>query len=133
MNRFSCVNKRISVTIILIMYVASLNSAFAGSVEDEVVGVVTDGIGDLVDQLSDDIDFTDDNFLNVTEQETDDIKESGKEVMTDTFALFLSVKNFAKDGVKLISPYEISEFLLGLIAFAFALVFILSILKAIGS
>jgi len=127
------VYKRTSGTIILILYVASLNFAYAGGeLEDEVAGVVTEGIGDLVDRLSDDIDFSDDNFLNVTEQETEDIKDSGKLVMEDTISLFLSVKEFAKDGVKLISPYEISEFLLGIIAFAFAIVFILSILKAIG-
>lgn len=133
MNSFSSVYKRTSGTIILILYVASLNFAYAGGeLEDEVAGVVTEGIGDLVDRLSDDIDFSDDNFLNVTEQETEDIKDSGKLVMEDTISLFLSVKEFAKDGVKLISPYEISEFLLGIIAFAFAIVFILSILKAIG-
>lgn len=124
--------KTTSGIIILILYVASLNFANAQQLEDEVAGVVTEGIGDLVDRLSDDIDFSDDNFLNVTEQETEDIKDSGKLVMEDTISLFLSVKTFAKDGVKLISPYEISDFLLGIIAFAFAIVFILSILKAIG-
>lgn len=124
--------KRTSGIIILILYVASLNFAHAQALEDEVADVVTEGISGLVDRLSDDIDFSNDNFLNVTKQETEDIKDSGKLVMEDTISLFLSVKSFAKDGVKLISPYEISEFLLGIIAFAFAIVFILSILKAIG-
>ena len=118
--------------IILIMYVAGLNYAYADELEDEIADAVGEGVGDLVDRLTDDIDFTEDNFLNVTEQETDDIKESGKDVMDETIDLFLSVKDFAKDGVKLISPYEISDFLLAVIAFAFAVVFILSIVKAIG-
>lgn len=132
-NQFSSVNKAVTGTIILIMYVVSLNSAFAQDpIEDEIADTVTDGVGDLVDRVTDDIDFTDENFLNITEQETEDIKDSGQEVMEDTIQLFLSVKHFAKDGVKLVSPYEISEFLLGIIAFAFAVVFILSILKAIG-
>jgi len=131
LKQFLSVYKGITGTIILIMYVASLNFATA-EIEDEIAETVTEGVGDLVDKLSEDIDFTQDNFLNVTKQETEDIKDSGQEVMEDTITLFLSVKNFAKDGVKLISPYEISEFLLGIIAFAFAVVFILSILKAIG-
>jgi len=126
------VNKRISGTIFLILYVASLNLAYAEEIEDEIADVVQEGIGDLVDRLTDDIDFTEDNFLNVTEEETDDIKESGQDVMKETIDLFLSVKNFAKDGVRLISPYAISDFLLTIIAFAFAVVFILSIVKAIG-
>lgn len=124
--------KKVTGTLILILYVAGLNFAYAQDLEEEVAGVVTDGVGDLVDRLSDDIDFSDDNFLNVTKGETEDIKESGQEVMEDVISLFLSVKHFAKDGVKLISPYEISDFLLGIIAFAFAIVFILSIVKAIG-
>ena len=125
-------NKGISGTIILIVYVASLNFAYADELEDEIAGAVGEGVGDLVDRLTDDIDFTDDNFLNVTEQETEDIKDSGQDVMQETIDLFLSVKDFAKDAVKLISPYEISDFLLAVIAFAFAVVFILSIVKAIG-
>lgn len=124
--------KRTLGTLILILYVAGLNLAYADELEEEVVVVVTDGVGDLVDRLSDDIDFSNDNFLNVTKGETEDIKNSGQEVLQDTISLFLSVKTFAKDGVKLISPYEISDFLLGVIAFAFAIVFILSIVKAIG-
>lgn len=125
-------NKGITGTIILIMYVASLNFAYAQELEEEIAGMVGEGVGDLVDRLTDDIDFTDDNFLNVTEQEAEDIKVSGQDVMEVTIDLFLSVKDFAKDAVKLISPYEISDFLLGIIAFAFAIVFILSIVKAIG-
>jgi len=128
------VNKTVSGTIILIMYVASLNFAYASQhqLEDEVAGMVSEGVGDLVDRLTDDIDFTDENFLNVTEQEASDIKDSGQDVMEEVIDLFLSVKTFAKDGVRLISPYEISDFLLTIIAFSFAVVFILSIVKAIG-
>lgn len=125
-------NKGLTGTIILIVYVASLNFAYAEELEDQIADVVGEGVGDLVDRLTDDIDFTDDNFLNVTEQEAEDIKVSGQDVMEVTIDLFLSVKDFAKDAVKLISPYEISDFLLGIIAFAFAIVFILSIVKAIG-
>jgi len=126
------VNKRISGTIFLILYVASLNLAHAQELEDEIADVVQEGVGDLVDRLTDDIDFTEDNFLNVTEDEAEDIKESGQDVMKETIDLFLSVKEFAKDGVRLISPYAISDFLITIIAFAFAVVFILSIIKAIG-
>lgn len=125
-------NKGISGTLILIMYVASLNLAYAEEIEEEIADVVQEGVGDLIDRLTDDIDFTDDNFLNVTEEETEDIKDSGQDVMKETIDLFLSVKEFAKDGVRLISPYAISDFLLTIIAFAFAVVFILSIMKAIG-
>ncbi len=125
-------NKGLTGTIILIVYVASLNFAYADELEDEIADVVGEGVGDLVDRLTDDIDFTEDNFLKVTEQETEDIKGSGQDVMEETIDLFLSVKDFAKDAVKLISPYEISDFLLAIIAFAFAIVFILSIVKAIG-
>jgi len=126
------VNKTISGTIILIMYVASLNSAYAQEIEEQISGIVSEGVGDLIDRLTDDINFNEDNFLNVTEEETEDIKTSGQDVMEETIDLFLSVKNFAKDGVRIISPYEMSDFLLGVIAFAFAIVFILSIVKAIG-
>jgi len=132
MNQFLCVNKTISGTIILIMYVASLNSAYAQEIEEQISGIVSEGVGDLIDRLTDDINFNQDNFLNVTEEETEDIKTSGQDVMEETIDLFLSVKNFAKDGVRIISPYEMSDFLLGVIAFAFAIVFILSIVKAIG-
>ena len=125
-------NKGISGTLILIMYVASLNLAYAQELEDEIADIVGEGVGDLVDRLTDDIDFTDENFLNVTEEEAEDIKDSGQDVMKETIDLFLSVKEFAKDGVRLISPYAISDFLLTIIAFAFAVVFILSIMKAIG-
>ena len=125
-------NKGLTGTIILIVYVASLNFAYAEELEDQIADVVGEGVGDLVDRLTDDIDFTDENFLNVTEQEAEDIKVSGQDVMEVTIDLFLSVKDFAKDAVKLISPYEISDFLLAIIAFAFAIVFILSIVKAIG-
>jgi len=134
MTTFSSVNKARLGTIILIMYVASLNSAFASQhdVEGQVVGVVKEGVDELVDKLTEDIDFSKDNFLNITDQEAEDIKDSGQDVLGEVIDLFLSVKTFAKDGVRIISPYEISDFLLGIIAFAFAIVFILSILKAIG-
>jgi len=126
------VSRALSGTIFLIMYVASLNLAYAQELEDEIADIVGEGVGDLVDRLTDDIDFTDENFLNVTEEEAEDIKDSGQDVMKETIDLFLSVKEFAKDGVRLISPYAISDFLLTIIAFAFAVVFILSIMKAIG-
>lgn len=126
-------SRALSGTIFLIMYVASLNLAYAqDQLEDEIADIVGEGVGDLVDRLTDDIDFTDENFLNVTEEEAEDIKDSGQDVMKETIDLFLSVKEFAKDGVRLISPYAISDFLLTIIAFAFAVVFILSIMKAIG-
>lgn len=109
-----------------------VNAVYAQELEEEIAEAVGEGLGDVIDKLTEDIDFSDENFLNTNKQETDELIESGKGVMNDLFNMFISMKDFAKSAVQWISPYEISGFLLTMIGIAFAIIFILSIMKAIS-
>ena len=101
-------------------------------IEEEITGIIVDEAGQLIDKIVSDIDFGDENFLNATESETQALKESGIDVLRDSFKLALSVKELASDGVEFISPYELSPFLVTIIGFAFAGLFIFSLLKKVG-
>jgi len=123
------------ISLIGIMIILSTPLVFAQTaeiIEEEITGIIVDEASQLVDKIVGDIDFTSDNFLNTNEDETDALKESGIDVLHDSFELALSVKELASDGVVFISPYELSPFLVTLIGFAFAGLFIFSLLKKVG-
>lgn len=118
--------------IILLSSVPLIFAQTAEIIEEEITGIIVDEAGQLIDKILSDIDFTSDNFLNTTETETQSLKESGIDVLRDSFKLGLSVKELASDGVVFISPYDLSPFLVTIIGFTFAGIFVFSLLKKVG-
>lgn len=108
-----------------------INDADA-SIEDQAVDYFKNGTESIFSSLTKDINLDNENFLNTTDEESKNLQGSGKNLFFSFIDLFKNVKNFAKDAVLFVSPYQVNAFVVTLIAVGFSVLFILSILKKIG-
>ena len=117
--------------IISLVYVSLLiPTAFAQT--DEVENFIEGGIETMVDQFTDDLDFSNPNMLNATEEETEKLKDSGLEMVGSGIDFFKTSHHFAEDLIQFLSPVHVDEFILFLIAGAIAVVIALSLIKRIA-
>jgi len=103
-----------------------------GEIEDEIEDLITENAGELVDRLTEDLNFDQGNFLNTNEEETQALKESGKDVFNNLIDLAFSTKGMAKAGIEFLSPFEMSAILVSVIALAITIFFVISMVKAVG-
>jgi len=112
------------------MYVSLLiPSAYA---QTDVEDFVEEGIGSLIDDFTEDLDFTNPNMLNATEGETEELKEAGLEMLDVGITLIKSSHHFSEALINWLSPYTIPDFIVTIMAGAIALILVLSILKRIA-
>ena len=117
--------------IISLVYVSLLiPTAFAQT--DEVENFIEGGIETMVDEFTDDLDFSNPNMLNATEEETEKLKDSGLEMVGSGIDFFKTSHHFAEDLIQFLSPVHVDEFILFLIAGAIAVVIALSLIKRIA-
>lgn len=102
------------------------------SVEDDAMDYIKNGTSSIFDSLTNNIDFGNDNFLNVTGDESNNLQNSGRNLFFTFIDLFKNIKNFAHDAVLFLSPYPVNGFLVTVIAVGFAVLFGLSIMKKVG-
>jgi len=105
-------------------------SAYAQS--EQIEEFVEGGIEQIVDEFTQDLDFSDPNMLNATEQETENLKDSGLEMVGTGIELIKTSHGFAEDLILFLSPVHIDEFILFLVAGAIAVVIAVSLLKRIA-
>ncbi len=115
----------------LVYVLVLIPSAFAQTSE-QIEDIVESGVDSMLDKLTDNIDLTEENFLNATEDETEELTESGKNMISEIFDLFFASHHFATSTVNWLSPYEIEGFVVWIIAGAIAVFFALSIMKRIA-
>ncbi len=99
---------------------------------EQIEDLVDSGIDTMLDRLTENIDLDEQNFLNATEEETEELQESGKNMISEVIDLFFASHDFATDTVNWLSPYEIEGFVVWIIAGAIAVFFALSIMKRIA-
>ncbi len=117
--------------IISIVYVSLLiPSAFAQS--EQIEQFVEEGIESMVEGFTDDLDFSDPNLLNATEEETEELMDSGLEMVGSSIDLLKSAHHFATSLIKFLSPYTIPDLIVWIIGGAIAMILLLSILKRIA-
>lgn len=117
--------------ILSIVYVSLLiPSAYAQS--EQIEEFIEGGIESMVDEFTEDLDFSDPNMLNATEQETENLKDSGLEMVGTGIELIKTSHGFAQDLIQFLSPVEVDEFLLFIVAGAIALIIAVSLLKRIA-
>jgi len=117
--------------IISIVYVSLLiPSAFAQS--EQIEEFIEGGIESIVDEFTEDLDFTDPNLLNATESETEALKDSGLEMVGTGIDFFKTSHGFAQDLIQFLSPVHVDEFILFIVAGAIAVVIALSLIKRIA-
>jgi len=105
-------------------------SAFAQT--QEIEEFVEEGIGSLIDDFTDDLDFSDPNLLNATEEETEELKDAGIEMIGTSIDLLKSAHHFATSLIKFLSPYTIPDLIVWIIGGAIAVILLLSLLKRIA-
>lgn len=121
----------IKAIIVSLMYVSLLiPSAYAQS--EEIEDFVEGGIEKIVDEFTQDLDFSDPNMLNATESETDDLKDSGLEMVGSGIDMFKSSHSFAEALIQWLSPVHVDEFVLFLVAGAIAVIIAISLIKRIA-
>lgn len=117
--------------IVSLVYVSLLiPSAFAQT--QEIEEFVEEGIGSLIDDFTDDLDFSDPNLLNATEEETEELKDAGIEMIGTSIDLLKSAHHFATSLIKFLSPYTIPDLIVWIIGGAIAVILLLSLLKRIA-
>ena len=102
------------------------------SIEDDAMDYLKNGTSGIFGSLTNNINFGNDNFLNVTDDESSHLQNSGKNLFFTFIDLFKNTKNFAHDAILFLSPYPVNGFLVTVIAIGFAVLFGLSIMKKIG-
>ena len=123
--------KALTVSIISIVYVSLLiPSAFAQS--EQIEQFVEEGIESMVEGFTDDLDFSDPNLLNATEEETGELMDSGLEMVGSSIDLLKSAHHFATSLINFLSPYSIPDLIVWIIGGAIAMILLLSILKRIA-
>ena len=142
LDPFSLVDQHNKVSIVTIIALLSLSiwmgvDHFAHAQEEDQIlqdieDFITENTGDLADQLTDNLDFNKGNFLNTNEEETQALKDAGKNWFQDLIDLSFSSKDVAKAGIEFLSPFEMSAILVTVISIAITVFFVLSLLKAIG-
>jgi len=105
-------------------------SAFAQS--EQIEEFVEQGLDTLIDEFTDELDFSDPNMLNATEEETEALKDSGLEMVGSGIDLLKSSHGFASDLIQFLSPVQVDELILFIVAGAIAVIIALSILKRIA-
>ena len=114
----------------LVYVLVLIPSAYGQS--EQIEDLVETGIDTMLDRLTENIDLDEQNFLNATEEETEELHESGKNMISEVIDLFFASHDFATDTVNWLSPYEIEGFVVWIIAGAIAVFFALSIMKRIA-
>ena len=87
----------------LVYVLVLIPSAFAQT-GDQVEGMIEEGVDTLIDEITDNIDLDQENFLNATEEETEALKHSGKDMLSEVFDLF-----FASSGFTGLSPGSVCK------------------------
>ena len=117
--------------IISVVYVSLLIPSAFGQAE-EIEHFIEGGVETMVDQFTDELDFSNPNMLNATEEEAEALKESGLELFGSGIEFFKASHHFSEDLIQILSPVHVHEFILFLVAGAIAVVISLSILKKIS-
>ena len=121
-----------SLLISIIVVTSILPSAHA-DIGSDIKNYITNGLSDLINKLTGGINYNNNgNIFNTTQQETDDLTRIGGNLLSDFFNIFIDLKDFAGSGVKFISPFEMNEMLITVVALAFAVIFIVRIIGKIG-
>ena len=86
----------------------------------------------MIDVTLERIEVPENNPLNTTKAETDELKESSKNFIMDLFTLLSSTHHMAEDTVEVVSPVELDEFTLLLIGIGLMAIIIIPMIKKIG-
>jgi len=105
-------------------------SAYAQS--EQIEDFIEGGIEKMVDEFTEDLDFSDQNLLNATETETEELKDSGLEMVGTGIDMFKSSHHFAEALIQWLSPVHVDEFILFLVAGAIAVIIAISLIKRIA-
>jgi hypothetical protein len=105
---------------------------FLVSMPMQIGEVIEDEIEDMIDVTLERIEVPENNPLNTTKAETDELKESSKNFIMDLFTLLSSTHHMAEDTVEVVSPVELDEFTLLLIGIGLMAIIIIPMIKKIG-
>ena len=113
--------------IVSVMYVSLLiPTAFAQS---DIGNLIEEGFNKTIDKFTEDLDYNNPNILNTTEKETQDLKDSGLEMVGSGIEMIKSAHGFAKSLVQFLSPAYVDEWILFIIAGAIAVLIAISVIK----
>lgn len=101
-------------------------------VGNDLDNLIEGGVNQVTDKLTDNIDLSNGNPLNVTKEETEDVVESGKGLFFAVMDLFKATHEFASSMINLISPYPVQSLILILVAGAITVITALSLLKRLA-
>ena len=113
--------------IVSVMYVSLLiPTAFAQS---DVGNLIEEGFNKTIDKFTEDLDYNNPNILNTTKKETQDLKDSGLEMVGSGIEMLKSAHSFAKSLIQFLSPAYVDEWILFIIAGAIAVLIAISVIK----
>ena len=105
---------------------------FLVSMPMQIGEVIEEEIEEMIDVTLEQIEIPENNPLNTTKAETDELKKSGKHFIMDLFTLLSSTHHMAEDTVEVVSPVELDESTLLLIGIGLMAILIIPIIKKIG-
>ncbi len=117
--------------LVSLVYVSLLiPTAFAQG--EQIEEFVEEGVETMIDEFVGELDFTDPNLLNATEDETEALKDSGLEMVGVGIDLLKISHGFSQDLIQFLSPVDVPEFVLFLVAGAIAFFIAISIIKRLA-
>ena len=117
---------------LLLLLIIPAFASTADGYEDEIRDLITEGAGQAFDSVSEGIDVSSDNPLNITQSEQSNFMDKAKNMFNAFVGLFFASKDFAGAGVEVVSPYPLAPIIVTVIGIAFALIFGISMMKKIG-
>lgn len=93
---------------------------------------VEDGVGSIYDGVTNEIVIPDENPLGTTQEEFDNLKSDGWDVISAVINLFRTSHSLAESTVEASVPYDLSEFWLGILGIIVVAVLVIPTLKKIG-
>lgn len=118
-------------SVLSIVYVSLLiPSAFAQG--DMIEDFVEGGVETLVDDFTENLDFSDPNMLNATEHETEALKDSGLGFLGALIEMIKASHHLSEDLINFLSPYPVPQFIVTMVAIAITVIIALGIVKRIA-
>ena len=98
----------------------------------DIDNLIEGSINQMTDEFTEKIDLSSGNPLNTTQEETQQVTESGKGMFFAILDLFRATHQFATSMVNFISPYPVQAIVLFLVAGAITVIAGLSLLKRLA-
>jgi len=126
------VKSTVFLTVLPILFISIIPVFGQEQIGSDIDNMIEGGINEATDTFAKNIDLSSGNPLNTTQEEIDDVKESGKGLFFVIVDLFRATHEFATSMINFLSPYPVQAIVILVVAGAITIIIALSLLKRLA-